>query len=157
LVQAVGSEYRPVRVRGLRGLIEQADESLVPTFAGILGDESDPNLRALAARGLGRTGSMLATAVLRRALHDPSEVVQEEVIQALVALDFDELAATLAANLASASDTAERVRWIRLMRYLRDERNIEILAPTLQDPDPQVRTYGAASILAILNRAERQP
>lgn len=152
LIQAVASDYRPVRVRGLRGLVEQADASLVPVFTPILARDDDPNLRALAARGLGRSGSPEAIEKLRPALDDPSDVVRDEVTQALVMLNDGLLTGNLAARLAHASSTAERIRWIRLMRYLRDERKIEILAPTLGDADPQVRTFGAASMLAVQNQ-----
>lgn len=154
LTQSVASSYRPVRVRGLRGLVEQSDSALVATFAGVLANDDDPHLRALAARGLGRSKAAEALVPLRTALDDPSEVVQDEVTQALVLLQDDQLAGALAERLAKAGATAERVRWIRLMRYLHDEKNLPVLAQTLRDPDAQVRTYGAASLLAVRNRIE---
>jgi len=156
-IHALSSPYRPVRLRGLRGLSEQADPELAPNFSTVLINDSDADLRALAARALGRTGSPNAVPALRRALNDSSEVVQEEAVQGLAKLGDTTLGDTLSERLAGAANPEMRVRLIRLLGFVPDPHALETLGKLLADGDPEVRAYAAASIVRIKLELEKKP
>ncbi len=156
-IQALSSPYRPVRLRGLRGLSEQADPDLAANFSTVLLNDSDADLRALAARALGRTGSPKAMKALRRALNDSSEVVQEEAVQGLAKLGDPTLGATLRQRLAGAGDAEVRIRLIRLLGFVPDPENLPTLGALLADGDSEVREYAAASIVRISLHLEKKP
>jgi HEAT repeat protein len=145
--QALGSPFRSVRLRGLRGLSGHRDPSLVDSLAKVAASDSDPDLRALAARALGESGAADAKQPLRRALDDPSEVVQEEAVRALSHLADETLAEVLRKRAESAEEPETRLRLIRLMGFVREDHVLDTLGPLLADGDAEVRSYAAAAIV----------
>jgi HEAT repeats len=157
LVQALGSPFRAVRLRALRGLSEIADPTLVPKFRNELLTDTDPDLRALAARALGETGSSDAVGPLQRAMSDSSEVVQEEATKALCKLGDTTLVQTLRQRLQREPEIEKKVRVIRLMGFVADPRMLETLGALLADGDAEVRAYTAASIVRISDELQAKP
>jgi HEAT repeat protein len=149
---AVESPFRSLRVRGLRGLALAKDPELADVFIRVLSEDSDPDLRAFAVRALAATGSPQAQAGLYRALEDEIAAVQEEAVQALVALHSEGLTNVLRHRLAAAA-TEDRVRAVRLAAFSDDPALTADLVPLLADPEAEVRARAAAAILAIHERA----
>ncbi|HUI28450.1 MAG TPA: HEAT repeat domain-containing protein [Candidatus Kryptonia bacterium] len=149
LLAALDSPFRSVRLRALRGLTTLRDQALAERFREILSADSDPDLRAFAARGLAEMGGPEATAGLYRALDDPMSAVQEEVVRALVALHDPGIADVMRRRLADHPPELA-VRVIRLAGLVPDRDLVRDIGPFLADPNPEVRAYAAGSILSIL-------
>jgi HEAT repeat protein len=151
LLSGLDSPFRAVRLRALEGLARLKDPALMERLAKVLSGDSDPDLRALAARAVGGTGAPTAIPMLHRALDDPQPVVQEEAVRGLVALHDPDLSNIMRRRLAD-NPQERRVATIRLAGLVPDPGLIDDLGPYLGDADPRVRAFAAASILAIQER-----
>lgn len=154
---ALDSPFRTVRLRALRGLASINDPGLSEPLAKTLRDDPDPDIRALAARALARTGAKENLIALQEALDDPVAIVQEEAVRAMVALGDGELTARLRRRLAKAPPE-RRVSVLRLVALVPDRDLIPDVGPLLADGDPEVRAFAAATVLQIMeSSAARQP
>jgi HEAT repeat protein len=147
-LEALDSPFRTVRIRALRGLEKLKDRTVVARLGTVLSADSDPELRALAARVLGETHSAQAIAVLLVGLDDDSVLVQEETVRALVALGYRDLSRVLRERLANGAPK-DRIRAVRLIALVPDPGLSDVLAPLLGDGDPELRAYAAAAVVAI--------
>jgi ParB family chromosome partitioning protein len=150
-VRALDSPYRTVRIRAIRALEKLQDPALVTRLGTVLTGDPDAELRAMAARALGRTGAKPAIPLLSLALDDPSAVVQEESVRALVVLGDQRVVGTLKKRLAEAPPQ-ERTKAVRLAALVPDASLIPSLGPLLGDGDPEVRAFTASAILSIRHR-----
>ncbi|HPW55936.1 MAG TPA: HEAT repeat domain-containing protein [Thermoanaerobaculaceae bacterium] len=148
---AMTSPFRVVRVRAVRALATLKEQAEVRLLAAMLADDSDPDLRALAAGALGATGGEEARAALRRALADPHPVVQAAVVEALVASGEREIGFELLGRVHGAAP-AEICRLLGLVAAVPDRELIPRLATLLASPEPSVRVAAAAAILRIDER-----
>jgi HEAT repeat protein len=155
-VRALDSPFRTVRIRALRALEKLRDPTLVTRLGTVLTNDPDADLRAMAARGLGATGSKQAIPILSLALDDSSPVVQEEAVRSLVALGDQRVVRTLKKRLAEAPPK-ERTKAVRLAALVPDASLIPSLGPLLGDGDPEVRAFTASAILSIRHRTAGQP
>ena len=151
-VRALDSPFRTVRIRALRALEKLKDPTLVTRLGTVLTGDSDAELRAMAARALGATGSKQAIPVLSLALDDASPVVQEEAVRSLVVLHDQRVVRILKKRLAEAPPK-ERTKVVRLAALVPDASLIPSLGPLLADGDPEVRAFTASAILSIRRRA----
>lgn len=155
-LSALDSPFRSIRLRGLMGLAEIRDPVLAERFTEVISKDPDPDLRAFAVRALARTGSPQAPAGLYRALDDGVPAVQEEAVVALASLRSPGLTAVLRHRLNDAAPE-DRSRALQLAGLVHDAAMIQEIAPFLGDPDPEVRAYAAAAILAISERNAATP
>lgn len=157
LLAALDSPFRTVRLRGLHGLAKIEDPSLEDPLVKVLRADPDPDLRALAAQALARTGARQSLLALQEALDDPVAIVQQEAVLAMVALGDGEIAARVRRRLANAPPEG-RVPALRLVSLVPDRDLIADVGPLLADGDPEVRAFAAAAILQITERsAMRRP
>lgn len=148
-VEALGSPYRSVRLRALVALESLSDRSLSPRLVEVLEQDPDPDLRALAARALGRAGAAEAREALQGAVESGHPVVQTAATQALVALG-DLGAGRLLLERARAASGSERRRLFGLVALVPDAGLVPALTELLEDSDREVRVGAAAAILSIL-------
>jgi len=154
-VRALDSPFRTIRIRAIRALERLKDPTLVTRLGTVLTGDPDAELRAMAARALGATGSKQAIPVLSLALEDESPVVQEESVRALVALGDQRIVRTLKRRIAEAPPK-ERTKVVRLAALVPDASLIPSLGPLLADGDPEVRAFTASAILSIRRRTSHQ-
>ncbi|MBI4518888.1 MAG: HEAT repeat domain-containing protein [Deltaproteobacteria bacterium] len=148
---ALDSPFRSVRLRALQGLARLNDRALAERFGAVLTGDSDPDLRAFAARALAEIGGPEAVALLYRAVDDPIMTVQEEAVRGLVALHDGGIADVVRRRLNDHPPAAGD-GIIRLAGLIPDRTLVDGLGPLLADPDPQVRASAAAAILSIVER-----
>lgn len=86
LLEIVGGEKKEAAVSAVRVLGEIRDPRAVPSLAEILQRSGDLNMRAQAARALGKIASLQATERLRTALTDDAWQVRAQAATALGAL-----------------------------------------------------------------------
>ncbi|HEX7125885.1 MAG TPA: HEAT repeat domain-containing protein [Thermodesulfobacteriota bacterium] len=143
-----GGDPRRLRLL-LDGLAEAGNRDAAGTVAAFL-SHRDPDIRARAARVLGRLGAPGAARVLRQALDDPAWPVRAQAAAALLEAPLD--AGTLDALALRLSDSAY---WVRLnaaetLGYHADRRARQRLAAALRSPDPfacqaALRVLGASA------------
>lgn len=148
-LDALDSPYRSVRLRALKALQTLSDRSLSPRLVGVLEDDPDPDLQALAARGLGLMGAADAREALYGAVAKGHPVVQTAAIRALVAIG--ELGAgRLLLERARTAVGSERRRLFGLVALVPDAGLVPPLLELMEDPDEEVRVAAAAAVLSIL-------
>lgn len=150
---ALDSPHRSIRLRSLKGLATLREPGLAERFTAVLKSDPDPDLRTFAVRALEQTGSPQIPAGLFGALEDGVPAVQEEAVRALVRAKSPGLTPILRRRLADVP-REDRVAAIRLASFSDDPTLLPDLGPFLADPDPDVRAYAAAAILAIGGRSE---
>lgn len=150
-VAALRSEYRSVRLRGLRALLTLDDAGLTPRYVEVLAKDPDPDLRALAARGLGSPASPEGRAALRGAVAKDHPIVQNAAVKALVASGDLEIGHELLER-ARATSGPERRRLFGLVGLVPDPTLVPVLARLLEEPDAEVRVLAAAAIVTIESR-----
>lgn len=151
-LEALDSPHRPQRIRALMALAEVEDARWAPRLSEVVRHDDDPDVRALAARALGRLAADPAIRdTLRAAIDDSSPAVWEEAATTLFSLADTGVAAALAERLAQRREPIEK--WLRLAGDSGQPSLLPALAPFLADPKPEVRAHAAAAVLA-LHRAE---
>jgi HEAT repeat protein len=148
-LEALGSPYRSVRLRALRALLTLSDAGLATRFVEVLEKDPDPDLRALAARGLRPPCTPEAQAALRRAVATGHPVVQTAAVRALVANGDFEVGLELLER-ARGAFGAERRRLFDLVGLVPDPDLVPLLGKLLEDPDRELRAEAAAAILSSL-------
>ncbi|MFN7987127.1 MAG: HEAT repeat domain-containing protein [Thermoanaerobaculia bacterium] len=148
-VEALRSPFRVVRLRALNGLLSLEDPALAPLFVSSLENDPDPDLRALAARGLGLAGLESGREALRKALENGPPVVQRAAVEALVASGDRSSGGRLLERARGASGQ-ERLRLFRLVGLVPDPALVQQLTPLLDDPGAETRAAAAVAILSIL-------
>lgn len=145
---ALGSPFRTVRTRAIRALSTLATPEVVHPLGKVVATDSDPDLRALAAEGLGRAGGPVATEVLRRALNDPAQEVREAAVSALVAAGDQEIGSLLIARLSAARDDS-LCGVLKLVSLVPEPELIPKLAPWLDSPAIDIRLCAATAVLKL--------
>lgn len=149
---ALTAPFRSVRVRAVGALATLKDPGLEGQLAAVLADDSDPDIRALAAEALGGTGGEQATAALRQALDDPHPVVQAAAVEALAAAGDHEVGFELLGRVESAAPPEAR-RLLGLTALVPDRELIPRIGELLASPEQSIRIAAAAAILRIDGRA----
>lgn len=150
-VDALASPYRSVRLRGLKALLSLNDETLAPRLIQVLQADPDPDLRALAARGLGAVGGQGVRQALKQALDDPHPVVPEAAVDGLVARGSLEVGFDLL-DRARKAPSGEAARLLRLAGRVPNRDLVGELDDLLQAPNREVRVAAAAALLAVAER-----
>ena len=148
-LEALRSPFRSVRLRALRALLTLSDPNLAARFVEVLEMDPDPDLRALAARGLIPPCAPESRAVLRRAVATGHPVVQTAATRALVASGDLGIGIELLER-ARGARGAERRRLFGLVALVPDPDLVPLLGKQLEDPDQELRVSAAAAILSIL-------
>jgi HEAT repeat protein len=152
-VAALDSPYRTIRIRALRALQPNPDDTVAARLAVVAADDTDPDVRVLAIRTLKQWNARSTVASLRRGLTDSVAAVQQETVKALVALGDREVSATVLERVAQAPPE-ERVAALRLASLVPSQpAALDAVSPYLDDPNPEVRVAAAAALL-ILTPAE---
>ncbi len=145
-LSAVQVPFRSVRLRALKALLSLYDPALVPRFVKVLHSDPDPDIRALAARGLGALGTRGgedAGPALRQALDDPHPSVQEGAVDGLVAIGEVGVGLDLLDRVRKAPP-GEAERLLRLVGRVPDRALVPRLGKLLQAGEPTVRIAAAA-------------
>ncbi len=146
--QAMTAPFRSVRVRAVLALSSLREPGVVRPLAAMLAEDRDPDLRALAARGLGAVGGEDARSALRRALVDAHPLVQTAAVEGLAATGDHEVGFDLLARARGAAPV-EACRLLGLVALVPDRGLVPQLAELLASPVPSVRVAAAAAILRI--------
>lgn len=149
---ALTAPFRSVRVRAVGALATLKDPGVEGQLAAVLADDSDPDIRALAAAALGGTGGDHATSALRRAVDDPHPVVQAAAVEALAAAGDHAVGFELVGRVPGATPPEAR-RLLGLASLVPDRQLIPRIGELLASPEQSVRIAAAAAILRIDGRA----
>lgn len=147
-VDAMSSPYRTVRVRAVQALASVKDPAVTGHLITMLEKDPDPDLKALAAKGLGAVGGQDARSALRRALDDQHPVVQRAAVLGLVASGDLEVGFDLLRR-AGKADPQEASRVLGLVGEVPNRELIPALAELLTHGEAAVRIAAAAAILRI--------
>lgn len=151
-LEALTSEERGLRLRGLLGLSALGDPSTISSLVKIMTDDPDPDLQASAARALGNIGDIKASIPLYGAINNSFPPVREQAVLALITIGDENLGRFLSDKLQKGHFPGE-VETLRLMALVPDPALISVIEPFLMDTDPVKRTLAAAAILSILERS----
>ncbi|MGV8038895.1 MAG: HEAT repeat domain-containing protein [Thermoanaerobaculaceae bacterium] len=149
--QAMTAPFRSVRVRAVLALSTLREPGVVRPLAAMLAEDRDPDLRALAAKGLGAVGGQDARSALRRALVDAHPLVQTAAVEGLVATGDHEVGFDLVARVRGVPPV-EACRLLGLVALVPERELIPQLTELLASPAPIVRVAAAAAILRIDER-----
>ncbi len=116
----------------------------IPGLGRALSD-SDPELRRLAARALGRQPASEAASVLLGNLDDPEPSVRVAVVEALSRLEDPRAGLALAARYGD-SDARVRHALVGALDRLGDAGQVGVLGLALRDRDPGVRARAALAV-----------
>jgi HEAT repeat protein len=146
-----GGDPRRLRLL-LDGLAEAGDRDAADAVSAFL-SHRDPDIRARAARVLGRLAAPGAVRLLRQALDDPAWPVRAQAAAALLEAPLD--AGTLEALALRLSDSAY---WVRLnaaetLGYHTDRRGRQRLAAAITSPDP----FACQAALRVLEASAAPP
>jgi len=151
-LEALNSEERALRLRGLLGLAALGGPETIPELVKIMNDDPDPDLQAAAARALGDIGDITASTPLYRAIGKSYPPVREQAVLALIAIGDQNLGKNLIDRLRN-DHSPGKAETLRLMAMVPDPALISVIEPYLKDEDPLKRTLAAAAILSILERS----
>ncbi len=144
LVGMLASEPAQLRMRAADNLGATGSAAAVPSLAGVLRDDPDPQVRAAAAAALGNIRSGDSVAALMQALRDPDWRVRRQAAAALTAIGapaIPSLVSALAAPEESVQAMAvEALRGIGAPAF-------EALAPALGSDNPRARGNAAAALV----------
>ena len=152
-LEALTSEERPLRLRGLLGLAALGSPETIPELVRIMNDDPYPDLQATAARALGDIGDIAASNPLYGAIGNNYPPVREQAVLALIAIGDHNLGKNLVDRLRN-DHSPGIAETLRLMALVPDPDLISFIEPYLTDDDPLKRTLAAAAILSILERSE---
>jgi HEAT repeat protein len=153
LLHALESPYRAIRLRGLQGLAQLRDPTLVDRFDAVLTADPDPDLRVVAVRGLAQCGNPSAGPSLHRGLEDAVNAVREESVKALVQLGDPGVSAAVRRRIVEDSNAERRAFALRLAGHIPDPTLLNDVVPFLADGNPEVRAAAAGAVLSITARA----
>jgi HEAT repeat protein len=151
-LEALGSEERTIRLRGLLGLELLADEGTTAEVVEILVGDPDPDLREVAARTLGAIGNPAASGPLFGALDSDNPAVREQAVLSLVAIGESGLGEMLLERLQAGEEPGE-VNLLRMLALIPDPSLVPSIEPYLAHDNEEVQTSAAATIFRILERA----
>jgi len=151
-LEALTSEERALRLRGLLGLAALGGPDTIPDLVRIMNDDPDPDLQVAAARALGDVGDVKASNPLYRAIENSFPPVREQAVLALIAIGDQNLAKNLINRLQNDHHPGI-AETLRLMALVPDPALIAFIEPYLTDDDPLKRTLAAIAILSILERS----
>ena len=104
------------RLQALAVPVRSGDDTMVTTLAQVLAGDSDPNVRAYAARRLGEAPGLQAAAALADALNDEDPSVRLQAVQAYAKVERGApTAQTLGSLLAQDPDPAVRLQAVRTL------------------------------------------
>jgi HEAT repeat protein len=151
-LEALESDERNIRLRGLLGLEQLADEGTVNEVVEILRNDPDPDVREVAARTLGVIGSDLAHDALIEALDSDHPALREQAVLSLVAIGDGELGELLLERL-DATEFPGEVNLLRMLALIPDPALVPRIKPFVHHSSEEVETSAAAAILTILERS----
>jgi HEAT repeat protein len=152
LLHALESPYRAIRLRGLQGLAQLRDPTLVDRFDAVLTADPDPDLRLIAVRGLLSCGTPSVGPVLHRGLDDAVNAVREESVKALVQLGDQSVSAVIRRRILDDNSADRRAFALQLAGHIPDPTLLNDIVPFLADGSPEVRAAAAGAVLSITAR-----
>ena len=150
--QALGQSERSDRIRAVRELARQKNQTAAATLAQILAQDADPLVRAQAASALAKVGGAEAADALANALKDDDPFVRIQATRGFGKLEGDRAVQALRTAILDDPDPHVRREAAPALATLRSEEARSALQAAVMDPDPSVR-QAAASALA--RRAKR--
>ena len=151
-LRALISGERSIRLRGVLGLAALGDHDTVPSLITIMNDDSDPDLRAAAARALGEIGDTQASIHLYEAIRSPFPPVREYAVMSLLTIGDEGVGTYLVGGLQELHYPGE-LEILRLLALIPDPTLIESISPYLEHNNDAVRTQAAAAVFSILERS----
>jgi len=148
-VRALGAELPELRMAAANAIGELEVPDAVPKVVERF-DDSDPRVRARAARACRQIGDARSTDPLAGLLSDPSAAVRVEAAEALGRIGNRQ---ALQALLQLYDDEDERVRRIAVRGFgqFRNDRPVEYLAEALTDESAPVRRTAVFSLIELLS------
>jgi HEAT repeat protein len=151
-LRALISVERSIRLRGVLGLAALGDDQTVANLVTIMTDDSDPDLRAAAARALGDIGDNEASDHLYEAMKSPFHPVRKNAVMSLLAIGDEDVVTYLVGELQEPGFPGE-LEILRLMALIPDPTLIDPISPYLEHSDAEVRTQAATAVFSILERS----
>lgn len=119
--------------------------------AAMLG-EHDPRVRCRILSVAAGFDTPEAVAICKGALQDPDEVVRMEACSVWARRGGPEAVSLLAARSTTDTELDVRLRALRMLGELGDERAIPVLAKALEDPDPAVQYRAVGALKQVSGR-----
>jgi HEAT repeat protein len=148
---ALDDPHRSIRLRGLLGLEKLGDAWAVDDVIEILEEDSDPDLRVVAARALGAIGDIGASTALRAAIKSPRAPLREQAVLSLMAIGKEDVGRSLVRLLDDGQPGVTEV--LDLLALVPDPSLIELIEPYLGFEENEIRNHAASAILSILERS----
>lgn len=151
-LDALTSEERSIRLRGVLGLAALGDGNTVPNLVTIMKEDPDPDLQAAAARALGDIRDVRASIPLYESIESRLPAVREQAVMALMAISGEDVGEYLVGWLREDHDPGE-TEILKLLALVPDPALVGLIEPFLKHDDDDVRTMAAAAIISILDRS----
>jgi HEAT repeat protein len=146
-ITTLAAEAKAARAAGPAGQAEFT-QRLVSEMLG----EHDPQVRCRILRVAADFDTPAAVAVCKGALQDPDPHVRMEACSVWARRRGPEAVQLLAARSTTDTELDVRLRALRTLGELEDERAIPVLAKALEDPDPAVQYRAVAALKRVSGR-----
>lgn len=146
-VTALAADAKAARSAGPAGQQEFTDR-LVSEMLG----EHDPRVRCRILEVAADFDTPAAVAICKGALQDPDDTVRMEACAVWARRGGPEAVPLLAARSTADTELDVRLRALRMLGELGDERAIPVLAKALEDPDPAVQYRAVGALKQVSGR-----
>ncbi len=148
--QRITSLAAEAKAAGAAGPAGQAEftQRLVSEMLG----EHDPRVRCRILAAAADFDTPAAVAICKGALQDPDEEVRTQACAVWAKRGGPEAVQLLAARATADAELDVRLRALRMLGELGDERAIPTLAKALEDPDPAVQYRAVAALKRVSGR-----
>lgn len=127
---------------------EEFTQRLVTQMLG----EHDARVRCRILTAAAEFDTPAAVAICKGALQDPDDDVRMEACRVWVKRGGPEAVSLLAARATADNDLDVRLRALRMLGELQDDRAIPVLAKALEDPDPAVQFRAVGALRRVSGR-----
>ena len=141
------AEAKAARAAGPAGQ-EEFSRRLVSEMLG----EHDPQVRRRILKVAADFDAPAAVAICKGALQDPDPEVRMEACSVWADRGGPEAVSLLAARATTDTELDVRLRALRMLGELGDERAVPVLAKALEDPDPAVQYRAVAALKRVSGR-----
>ncbi|MFM7108685.1 MAG: HEAT repeat domain-containing protein [Planctomycetaceae bacterium] len=146
-ITELAAEAKAARAAGPAGQAEFT-QRLVSEVLG----EHDPRVRCRILAAAADFDTPAAVAICKGALQDPDEDVRMQACDVWAKRGGPDAVSLLAARMTADTELDVRLRALRMLGELGDERAIPTLAKALEDPDPAVQYRAVAALKRVSGR-----
>ena len=146
-IDELAAEAKAARAAGPAGQAEFTQRLVTEMLS-----EHDPRVRSRILAVAADFDTPAAVAICKGALQDPDDDVRLEACGVWARRGGPEAVSLLAARSTTDAELDVRLRALRMLGELRDERAIPVLAKALEDPDPAVQYRAVAALKQLSGR-----